>query len=313
MKAKLQDHARWDDIRVFLTAHRLRSFGAAAARLGVDTSTCSRRVTALELRFGAKLFERTREGLLPTPAAERVLPAAEAMEAAHGMLLRDVTDVEEQAEGVVRVSVTPGMADAFIAPLLVRLRERHPRIRLEIDAAAQARDLTRREADIAVRTLKPQGADLVRTKLGAGPWLPATSPELAKSLKSLRSFNDCAWITWDREQASFAPARWVAQHAPKAEIVLRTSHFASQLVAAESGLGVGLFPTLYLRARRLALLRCSGVLASAVAAAPVDDLWLVGHRITRDVPRVAAVWSFLADSLRATTREDARARAARAR
>lgn len=304
MTAKLQDHTgpRWSDVPIFLAVHRHRSFSAAASRLGLDTSTVSRHIAGLEAALGARLFERTHQGLLHTRAAERVLAAAEAMEAAHRRLTRDASDVEQIAEGTVRLSVAPGMADVFVAPLLVRLRRKHPGITVEIDASVQARDLTRQEADLALRSLRPRGADLVMTRIADAQWLPAGSPRLVKKLQKVASWTACPWITWDRDLASFAPARWVAQHASKADVVLRTSHFSTQLAAAESSLGITLVPAPYLRMRALAPVQYGHALAASVEAAPSDSLWLVGHRVLREVPRVAAVWSFLVEELRALMR-----------
>jgi DNA-binding transcriptional LysR family regulator len=300
--AKMQGtvDTRWDDVRIFLAAHRHKTLGAAAARLGLDTSTVSRRLAALEEALGARLFERTREGLLPTHATGRVLAAAEAMEVAHARLARDVSgfDAEAEAQGVVRVSVAPGMADVFIAPSLVRLRARHPRIEIELDASVRPVDLTRHEADLALRSVRPHGSELVVTKLATARWIAAAAPPLAKKLGKLTSWNDAPWIAWDRDLTSFGPARWLAQHAPRADIALRTSHFSAQLAAAESGLAVALIPLPYVRVHELRAVRYADALASTTTSWPVDDLWLVGHRALRDVPRVAAVWSFLAEELR---------------
>ena len=290
---------RWDDIRIFLAVHRHRSLGGAAARLGVDTSTISRRITALEEALAVRLFERTREGAQPTRAAERVLAAAEAMEAAHAQLTREATEVEDRAEGVVRLSVAPGMADVFVAPALVRLRARHPRLALEIDASVAPRDLAKREADLALRSVKPRGADLVTTKLGTARWIPAASPQLVDQLDRLEAWTEAPWIAWDRDLAGFAPARWLAQHAAKATIALRTSHFSSQIAALEAGLGVGLVPELYVTVRALRPVRFRRSLAASFEDCPIDDLWLVCHRDARRVPRVAAVWEFFANELRA--------------
>ncbi|HEU4407769.1 MAG TPA: LysR family transcriptional regulator [Polyangiaceae bacterium] len=299
MAAKSQDlgDARWDDVRIFLAVYRQGSLGAAGLRLGVDTSTVSRRLAALEASLGARLFDRSREGLAPTRSAEFVLPAAEAMEAAHGRFARDASGLESTAEGVVRLSVAPGMADAFIAPALVRLRARWPKIRIELDASVRAIDLTRHEADLALRSVRPQGADLVMTKLMTTRWVAVASPDLAKALGRMNAWEDAPWITWDRDLASIPTARWLARHAPRADVVLRTSHFASQLVAARSGLGVVLAPEPYARVHALAPVAFADALAPDAAAWPSDDLWLVGHRALRDVPRVAAVWGFLLDEL----------------
>lgn len=300
MRAKMQGllDAPWDDVRVFLAAHRLRGLGAAASRIGLNTSTVSRRIAALETALGQTLFERTRHGLLPTRAAERVLPAAEAMEAAHARLLRDASDTEIRAEGVVRLSCAPGIADSFVAPCLVRLRALHPLIDLEIDASIRAVDLTRYEADLALRSVPPRGAELVVTKIATSRWIVVGAPKLVARLGRLESWSDAPWITWDRDLATYGPARWVAQHAPKAKLALRTSHFATQLEAASTGLGLVMVPAPYARMHKLVAPKYTRALITSTESWPIDDLWLVGHRISRDVPRVAAVWEFLAKELR---------------
>jgi len=299
--AKLQAREiRWDDVRIFLAVHRQRTLAGAASRLGLDASTVSRRLAALETDLGERLFERTREGLAPGRAAERVLAAAEAMEAAHARLTRDASDLESLAEGVVRISTAPGISSIFIAPALVRLRKRHPGLAIELDASVGARDLTRHEADIAVRSVRSSGAELVTTKLTTAAWLAAAAPRVAHQLGRLTAWSDTAWIQWDRDLASFHAARWVAQHVPARAIALRTSDFPAQLAAARSGLGVMLCPVPYITATGLVAVDIAPELSAAAASWPTDDLWLVGHRALRDVPRVAAVWNFLVTELRAT-------------
>ncbi|WP_437537972.1 LysR family transcriptional regulator [Sorangium sp. So ce726] len=300
MPAKPQDlgDTRWDDVRVFLAVHRHGSLGQAGARLGLDTSTVSRRLTALEASLGARLFDRTRDGLVPTRVAELVLPAAEAMEAAHRRLARDASGAEADAEGVVRLSVAPGFADSFVVRRLPRLRARHPKIRVELDASVRVLDLTRHEADLALRSIRPEGADLVVTKLASARWIAAASEQLVEDAGPVEAWDAVPWIAWDRDLTSFPAARWLARHAPGAEIALRTSFFVSQLTAAEIGLGAVLVPEPYLEVHALAPLRFASALEASAAEWPTDDLWLVGHRALRDVPRVAAVWSFLIDELR---------------
>jgi DNA-binding transcriptional LysR family regulator len=290
--ANLQD-TRWDDIRIFLAVYRRKTLGLAATRLGLDTSTVSRRLAALEHDLGEPLFERTREGLVPARAAERVLAAAEAMEAAHARLTRDATDVEQLAEGVVRISTAPGVSSSFIAPALPRLRKKHPRISIELDSSVAPRDLTRHEADIALRSVRSQGADLITTKLTTAGWVAATAKSLASKLGKLTAWNAVPWIQWDRDLASFAPAKWVAANAT--DIALRTSDFPAQLAAARAGLAVMLAPVPYLERSGLVAL---DYVPSLAPAWPSDDLWLVTHRTLRDVPRVAVVWEFLATELR---------------
>ncbi|WP_437574889.1 LysR family transcriptional regulator [Sorangium sp. So ce887] len=294
-----QESERWDDVRVFLEAYRLLSLGMAASRLGVDTSTVSRRLAALERRLGVRLFARSREGLLRTVAAEQLFEAAEAMEAAHARLSRDASSVEANAEGTVRLTLDPGLAEFFVAPALARFRAKHPRIDLELDASPIPRDLRRREADLALRSSKLAGSDLVTTKISVETWMAVGAPTLIGRLGALSSWDAAPWITWDRDMSSYAPAQWIAKHAPRAPTPLRTSHFASQIVAAEAGLGLALLPAPYARRPTLERARTTRALAASVESWPRSELWLVAPRILRDVPRVAAVWTFLVEEMRA--------------
>jgi DNA-binding transcriptional LysR family regulator len=311
--AKMQDKSRrktvgieadqrWDDVRVFLAVARERSLGLAGRRLRLDTSTVSRRLRALEETLGARLFERTRRGLIATRMAEQMLPAAEEIEASHARLQRAASALEALPEGKVRVSVAPGMADTFIAPALGRLRARYPRISLELETSIRAVDLTRHEADLALRSLTPRGAELVVTKVLHAASVVAASPLLARELGKLKAWQDAPWIAWDYDLASMPAAAWLERHARGASIVLRTNHMGAQLKAAELGLGLLVVPEPYLKTNALAPVRYAASLAASVSRLPEDDLWLVGHRVTRDTPRVAAVWSFLADEFRSLRR-----------
>jgi DNA-binding transcriptional LysR family regulator len=301
MAAKTQDleAVRWDDVRVFLAIYRAGSLGQAALRLALDTSTVSRRLSAFEAGLAVRLFDRARDGLSPTRAAKNLLAAAEAMEAAHARLSREATDVDAVVQGVVRLSLPPGAAEAFVAPALPRLLAQHPKLRIELDASARVLDLARHETDLAVRSVRPESAQLVALKLlSRHPWVVAGAASRAAELGKVRDWNDVPWISWDRDLASFGPARWLHKHAPSATVVLRTSHFASQLSAAAAGLGVVLVPEIDRRQRGLVEVDHARALAPSVAALPKDDLWLACHQSLRELPRIDAVWRFLRDELK---------------
>jgi DNA-binding transcriptional LysR family regulator len=288
----------WDQIRLFLAVARGGTLLAAGARLGLDVSTVSRRLDRLEEDVGVALFDRARHGTTLTAAAEQMLPHAEEMEADLRRFAAAVAEVETEAEGVVRVTVPPGVADTFIAPALTELHARHPRIVVELDASVSYADLTRREADIALRTRRPSSGDLVLTRVYEGRAAPMTSPAYAAELGALRKLEDARWIAWGDDLAHLPGARWLREHGPDVSPVLRTSHFGSQLAAARAGLGVMMSSEPY-RAHGLVPVKPGRALATAWAALPGEELWLVGHRALRNVPRVAAVWEFLVERLSA--------------
>jgi DNA-binding transcriptional LysR family regulator len=292
-QAKLD--TRWDDVRLFLALHRERTLAKAAVSVGLDASTLSRRLVALEESLGTQLFDRTRDGLVPTAGAELLLAAAEEMAAAHARFSRDAQGFERVTEGIVRLSVPPGLAEAFVGPALVRLRAKHPRIQIELEASVRFVDLTRREADLAIRTRRPQTGDLVSVKLGERRWTPMIAAVQAKKRAPTKDWAELPWIGWSDDLGSFPPAMWLAKHVPSSAIVLRTSHFTTQVSAVEAGLGAALLPPAYARVAALAPVRHVGRLTESANELPINETWLVGHRALRAVPRVAAVWAFLAE------------------
>ncbi|MCK6550009.1 LysR family transcriptional regulator [Myxococcota bacterium] len=287
----------WDQARVFLAVAKTGQLAAAAARLGLDVSTVSRRLDRIEAQLGVHLFDRTREGTVMTAAAELMVPAAEAMERAMADFVGSVAQVETEVEGVVRLTSPPGFADAFVAPLLARFHALHPRVCVELDASVAYADLTRREADLAIRLTRPTSGDLLVTKLVATRSLPLTSPEYSEQLGRLKRFEDARWIAWDADLAHLPVARWITSNLAGAPPVLRTSNFASQLAAAVAGLGIVVAPEPYRHVRRLVPVSLAPALRRSFEEIPADQLWLVGHRALRNVPRVAALWEFLLDHL----------------
>lgn len=181
----------------------------------------------------------------------------------------------------------------MIAPRLGELRELHPRIQVVLDASVRVANLTRQEADIAVRTVPSEGAQLVTQKLLATRWVLGGSPALVKKLGRLRRWDDAPYIDWADDLAHLPAARWLAKRAPRAARPLRTSHAASQLAAAEAGLGLLLVVEPYFALRPLVPARLTPALARESEPWPEERAWLVTHRALRKIPRVAAVWDFL--------------------
>ncbi|UJR86294.1 Hypothetical protein I5071_83780 [Sandaracinus amylolyticus] len=299
---------RWDDVQLFLALAREPSLARAGARLGVDASTVSRRLAALEDALELRLFDRTREGLRATAAAERLLPSAEAMEAGASGFARDAESFEREIEGRVRLTAPPGLADSFIAPLLVELVAKHPRLSIELDASIGYADLARRDADLALRVSRPRSGDLVAKRIFAAREAVLGAPAYVKSLGRLKRASDARWITYADDLASLPTMRWLKREAPAMTAVLATSDFSAQARAAEAGLGVFVAPSPFVHAYRLVEVPLARPLATSLAEVPEGELWLVGHRALRDVPRIAAVWSFLEASFERMTKEHARRR-----
>lgn len=287
---------RWDDVRVLLTLVRRGSLKRAAEELGVNISTVSRRLDGLEEGMGIRLFDRTPEGTKPTAAAEQLLPFAERMEAAAMGLQRGVEALEVEPEGEVRITAPPGVVDHFLAPRVSAICDRYPRLRIHILSAIAYADLTRREADVALRLNRPEAGDLVAKRLAAEGWSVVASPEHAEELGRLRRAEQARWVTWGPELAHLPDRRWVDQHVPADRCALVTNSMTAQLEAVRAGYGVMLAPSVYATLRGLAAVSLGRSVKTSLATLPVGSLWLVGHRAHRQVPRIAAVWGWLEEA-----------------
>lgn len=274
------DDLRWDDLQIFLAAHKAGTFSAAARALRIEQSTVSRRIASLESSLGAALFLRSRQGLVLTEQGERIVPLAldaqdrinELAEVAHG----------RRVAGTVRVALTESMAVYGLAERLDKLLDAHPDLQIQLVTSTEASDLGRREADVAVRLFQPRAGDLIAkrvTYLDNGLWGHARwqgTPWDALEWVGLESASDVS------------PGRlWTEAHAPRPPRLV-TNGFLSFVDAVRRGIGVGVLPDPI--AVGVAELVRIPAPAEPPAATPV---YLVAHRASRHVPRVAALWDVL--------------------
>src|SRR6185312_12905864 len=142
----------------------------AARSLKTSVSTVARRVDALEKRLGARLFDRRRSGYLLTDNGDAIRRKAEAVEEAVLSVEREAVGRDLLPSGTVRVASSDDIATHLITPHLPRFRKRYPNIVLELSARMDLVNLTRREADIAVRGRKPADGDFVALRAGYWPF-----------------------------------------------------------------------------------------------------------------------------------------------
>ncbi|WP_429363035.1 LysR family transcriptional regulator, partial [Paraburkholderia sp. GAS32] len=155
----------WDNARFFLAVARTGTLRGAAAQLDVDQATVGRRIAALEETLSTTLFLRTPALFVLTPAGEALLGAAETMEQAALSIERRIAGLDDQLAGTIRVATTDSLGKQFVVPAIARLRRAHPGIEIVCVTSAQIANLTRREADVAIRTLRPDAPDLIARKL----------------------------------------------------------------------------------------------------------------------------------------------------
>lgn len=151
----------WDNARTFLALYRSGTLRSAAAALDVDQATVGRRLASLETSLETRLFLRTPRGYVPTTAGELAYAAAERMEQAADQLERQMQGLDSRLSGTVRVATTDTIGRHFLMSAIARLQSQHPGIRVVLATSTQVTNLTRREADLAVRSVRPDNPDLI--------------------------------------------------------------------------------------------------------------------------------------------------------
>ena len=289
----------WALVRSFLAVVDAGSVSAAAKRSGARQPTLSRHVAELEAQLGAPLFERTGRGVVPTVAALAIVDAARRMEDAALALGRGLATARSASRGVVRVTTSQVAATWLLPEVLARLQRAHPDIEIELVASNELTNLLRREADIAVRMVRPAQQSLIAKKLGEIDLVAAAHRSYLAKAPPLRGPGDLAvhrLLGYDRDDTIIRGAARLGLALSRGDFALRTDDQVvyGQLVAAGAGIGF---------VARYNLRHWPGVVAVlptlAVGTLPC---WLAVHREIRANPIVRTVYDFLARAIPAAIR-----------
>ncbi|MGB3388762.1 MAG: LysR family transcriptional regulator [Pseudaminobacter sp.] len=288
----------WNEARLALAVKRAGSLTGAAKTLGIDYSTVFRRLNALEERLGVRLFERLPGGSYEvTPAGERMASAAERMEDEALALDRDLTGRDHRPSGRLRVTSSETLAYRLLTRHLANFRKVHPGILVELIIDNRVLSLSRREADIALRPMRPKEGDLWGRKLadvawtlyGARTYLDANDGALSSPEEA---FDRYALIGWEESTIGIQAADWLNRLAPVEAFVYRTNSLVNQYVAAKTGIGLALLPC-YLGEDDTGLVRALPDPVPELAG----ELWIVTHADLKKTARVRAFFDIVGEGL----------------
>ena len=284
----------WALVRSFLAVLDAGSLMGAARRLNAQQPTLSRHVAELEAQLGTPLFERTGRGVTPTAAALAIADAARQMEAGALTLSRSLSTARNAETGTVRITTSEMAATWLLPPLLAQLQAQESGIAIELVASNQLTNLLRREADIAVRMVRPAQASLVARKLGEIPIVAAAHRDyLARfgTPKRPEELADHRLIGFDRDDGILKGFAQMGMPLTREHFALRTDAQIAygQLVAA--GAGIGFVATYVMR-------QWPGVVPLLPQLAiPALPCWLAVHREIRASRLVRRVYDFLAEAI----------------
>jgi DNA-binding transcriptional LysR family regulator len=285
----------WRLVRSFLAVLDQGSLLTAARSLGVSQPTLGRHITELESQLASVLFERTGRGLLPTRTALQLAQAARQMQDGALQLSRTLAGTKSQAGGTVRITASVPVAVQLLPPILLDLRLALPDIQIELVSSNQVSNLLRREADIAIRMVRPDQTSLVARKLGetavgayahrdylARRGVPAQPAELLQH----------ELIGSDAHPAIRLGFEAMGFPVPREAFALRSDDLLVQWQAVRAGLGIGFLADYQARLDPAV----QPVLAGQLQIPPLP-MWLAVHREIRTSRHIRAVFDFLATAL----------------
>jgi DNA-binding transcriptional LysR family regulator len=281
----------WNDLRTVLAVTRAGSLAGAARALELRHSTVFRRIEQAERRLGSRLFERSRSGWSPNPQGEAVARAAADMESAALGAERAISGADARLEGTLRIATSELLAGHLLLPLLRPFLAEHPGIEIECDVSNRNVDLTRREADLALRAT-PQPPDmLVGRRIGSMRYAVYAAKPLIGKRQSAPVLGELPWVGFDERIAHFQIAQWFRHALPDVRPRLRLDSMSALMKAAAAGIGAVLLPT-FAAAQEPALVRVTEEIDG-----PEMGLWLLSHPDVRGNARVRALAAHLAQAV----------------
>lgn len=284
----------WNQLKAFLETAETGSLSAAARKLGLTQPTLSRQVAAIEQRMGVTLFERVGKAMALTSTGLDLLEHARAMGAAAEAMGLAATGRSQAVGGVVSVSASDAVAAILLPPLLRQLREQEPGIAVEVIPTNVQSDLLRREADIAIRHVKPEQPELIARLIREATAHFYASEDWVKVHGHPRSAKDAAHLPFVGSDRSGRYLGYLRRHGlplNEANFSCYADHTVAHWALVQQGMGIGAMM------EEIALATPSMVRVLDDLPPVQFPIWLVTHRELRTSRRIRVVFEALAQGL----------------
>lgn len=270
----------WDDYRTVLAVSRARSLAGAADLLGVNQSTVFRRLGAMEDRLGARLFERSRTGYALTAAGEEMVKLAERMAEDIVDFERRLTGQDLRPQGELRVTTNDTLVVHLLTPIFASFRQIYPEIALDVVIGNQSLNLSKRDADVAIRATANPPETLVGRRLATIPWAIYASASLGLTSLDPVDYRRHSWVGPGDNLLSLKPSRWLIQNVGEDRIGWKINTVLGLAEAVAEGAGIGLLPC-FIAQTFPNLVRLGEPIEQFEGA-----LWLLTHPDLRNTARV---------------------------
>ena len=278
----------WDDFRLIDAVAATRNLPAAASRLGLDHSTVFRRLRAIEAALGRPLFERHRGGYALTPAGEEVAALAARVDEDITSVTRRLAGQDVLPSGEVRIATSDSLLSDLLVPMLAAFRAANPAVRLDIVTGNLALNLSRRDADVAVRATDSPPETLVGRRAARIAWALYGA---AGARNPAGPVDEANWVCLGDNLAGLRVVRFVQAAVAPDRLAARFDTVLGLAHAVAGGIGVGHLPCFI-----------GDTWPRLVRLAPPDpalasDLWLLTHPDLRRTPRVRTLLDHLTEAI----------------
>ena len=282
----------WDDYRYFLAVASSGSVSAAARKLDQSHSTVIRRLDKLESALDVRLFERFQSGYVLTASGEELLALLGPIDEGMQDVARRIGGRNAALQGSIRVTTTDTLLEALVLPAAARFRLAYPSVQLQLTIDNRFVNLSRRDADVAIRPSNTPPDNLVGRRLGRLHTAPyASQAYLDRREQDGGGWDSYDWVAPDDSLGHLRQAAWLRQHVPAERQVASVDSLLGMAAAVQAGMGAGMLLCLLADAR-----------AGLVQLAPPDpaldtELWILSHLDLRRVKRIRAFTDFMAGEL----------------
>lgn len=281
----------WNDLKFLLALYRTGKIKATARILATSETTVSRRIKSLEQNLGATLFLGSGDGRYePTDAALEILAHAESIETENLAIGKKLDVAKNQVTGSVRISSVPVIVNRLLVPNISVLSRAHPNLTIELIPTPDNLDLSKREADLALRFARPAtgGLRTIAQKIGA-----LSFDVFAPASVAPQDVDGLSWVTYAETQSDLAQARWldvVSKRALAQRSGVKVADAETALESVANGLGKSLLPSrIAAKDPRLRI-----VPDAAAFATPVRDIWLLSHADQKSKASITVTKDWLA-------------------
>lgn len=278
-------HLDWNDVPILLSLARDGSMSKASRRLGVNTSTISRRIAAAEAKLQTRLFVRGPDGYKPTDAGRTFLAAAEEIESRMYSLVTATQSEADKVAGSVRITSVDSVLNDWLIPRVGELLKAHPQLQLAMLSENHVLSFTRSEADLALRVARPkEDAAILMRRVGSVGMAVFGVRRFKKFTRE--QWAELPWLSYNEDLADAAEMKWLRGVVPDAKPRFRCSSMTSLIQACEAGLGLAVLPCFAIKSKWLQQL--------SPGPEYQRDLYLLSHRDASKIRRFRAVADWIA-------------------